>query len=301
VTSNPDWTTNILHIYHRAFAARFGEDRLPQYAIKQRGSRELVTPHKELGCGHYGCVFATNTPGVVFKLTTDHSEAAFVSFILNKAQKIESIFDGLIRYYDIVRLNERYKNREVYAVTREEVKCVGVDNIFFHCIPTASNEDYFFRQKRDLIKFLIDVKKLSHQIMAKCSSFYKKHGVDKLFDEIKLALERYKNMSFDEADHILMNYVKSPRSYKLHTVVAVNLLRIHDLLVNGVNEEFSSNVASTMITLFEDFNILLADVHTGNIGFVDRGDFSGIVIADPGHAVALSPSALEHRIDDLRP
>jgi hypothetical protein len=137
--------------------------------------------------------------------------------------------------------------------------------------------------------------------MTKCSSFYKKHGVDKLFDEIKPALEKYKNMSFDEAERILVNYPKSPRSYKLYTIVAVNLLLIHDSLTNGLNEEFSSNVASTMMTLFEDFNILLADVHTGNIGFVDRGDFSGIVIADPGHAVALSPSALEHRIDDLRP
>ena len=34
---------------------------------------------EELGCGHYGCVLATESPGTVIKLTTDMSEAAFVS------------------------------------------------------------------------------------------------------------------------------------------------------------------------------------------------------------------------------
>ena len=55
------------------------------------------------------------------------------------------------------------------------------------------------------------------------------------------------------------------------------------------NEPFGYEVGTALHDLLVDGEILLADVHLGNIGKVTRPDYGDglVVITDPGHAVFL--------------
>src|SRR5688572_6335160 len=57
---------------------------------------------EEYGCGHYGCVMPTaGVPGVVVKITTDPTEAAFITAALQLGQ---DEYSGLVRYVAIYQL-----------------------------------------------------------------------------------------------------------------------------------------------------------------------------------------------------
>jgi hypothetical protein len=78
------WTLGYLTKHRQRLAAVAGEKALPVW-----GKRRPL-----LGCGAYGCVYRTGTPGVVLKVTYDQTEGRFV----REAIAIGSFPEGIVRY-----------------------------------------------------------------------------------------------------------------------------------------------------------------------------------------------------------
>lgn len=63
-----------------------------------------LSPKEVLGCGHYGCVVATEDPNKVIKITRDPTEAPIVELIKDLQEKDD--LPGFVRFYSIGRLTE---------------------------------------------------------------------------------------------------------------------------------------------------------------------------------------------------
>ena len=83
-------------------------------------------PH-ELGCGAYGCVYKTRTPGEVLKATFDVLEGAFV----REAIALGEFPPGIVRYYTLLEhphldlgedldINQDYEDATLFLLWREE-------------------------------------------------------------------------------------------------------------------------------------------------------------------------------------
>lgn len=110
---NPVWSNVIIERYWTAVGRHVGPALLPL-----RNDAGGVQKVHELGVGSYGVVMATETPGVVCKLTRDASEAAFVT----RAMQIGEWPDGITRYSHAVTLPTRPL---AYLLWREEAATVN--------------------------------------------------------------------------------------------------------------------------------------------------------------------------------
>jgi hypothetical protein len=98
-TSNPPWANRLLNDNWKAIASEVRDQSwLP---VETAGSVEGRRKFGELGCGHYGCVFATSKPGIVFKISTDASEVEFVK----AAMKLGTWPTGIVRYEAVLDLS----------------------------------------------------------------------------------------------------------------------------------------------------------------------------------------------------
>jgi hypothetical protein len=98
---------------------------------------------EELGCGHYGCVMPTHEPNLVFKLTTDVSEAAFVA----RALELEPTA-GIVEYRGIYSTGLAHKGRPLFVLWRTEAFSVG-EWQYSRTHAQEPNKDYARRIDRD--------------------------------------------------------------------------------------------------------------------------------------------------------
>jgi hypothetical protein len=83
---------------------------------------------REFACGRYGCVYPTNTPGIVFKITRDESEAKFVT----AAPQLGDWPRGITKYMGVYRLTSNKEwwsdlgaSAHAWVLWREEVIDTG--------------------------------------------------------------------------------------------------------------------------------------------------------------------------------
>lgn len=95
-----------------------GGEWMPVEAPGSTPKRRLVDA---LGCGHYGCVFLTNTPGLVIKVSSDASEAEFIK----AAVKLGEWPVGIVRYQAVLDLPGSHRGRPVFIIWREEAFDIG--------------------------------------------------------------------------------------------------------------------------------------------------------------------------------
>lgn len=79
-------------------------------------------------CGHYGCVAHTSDPTVMFKLTTDESEARVAHVLFSYLPQHENAqpHPNIIRYYGVYEVpGKSFDGRKIYAIWREECPCIG--------------------------------------------------------------------------------------------------------------------------------------------------------------------------------
>jgi len=90
---------------------------------------EVFTPkqlRREYGCGHYGCVYATDVPGVVFKITTDETEARFIAALIDMDLNRADLLPGLTEFYGVFELmGELGGEAQAFAMWREESVATG--------------------------------------------------------------------------------------------------------------------------------------------------------------------------------
>jgi len=124
--NGPSWSDDAIVSNWDALASM-----LPSKWLPQRAGKRLITGKqifKEYGCGNYGCVYPTQDPEIVFKITSDQTEADFVSTAAALREPA-----GMVRYYAIYKIDgERKRTKDsgvshsnVYVMLRESADKIG--------------------------------------------------------------------------------------------------------------------------------------------------------------------------------
>jgi hypothetical protein len=263
---------------------------------------------EELGCGHYGCVLQlTDAPDIVLKLTTDVSEVAFIEAALS----LEYFPPGIVEYFEVLRVDMTYRKRPIYAVWRQEAESVGIPRIFemgFKNLVGDPNEGievewrdtpifhHEYREMQQMINELMAFKWCAKHVRKVLKNAA--NPLRTLQEARKLEGWAWKRrtVDFSLSDGVysptnlegFMRHLKGP--YRL----AASLLACENI---AQFMHTSSRFGSTIGDAFEfylDKGILLADVHTNNVGVIEYRDeyadrrSTTWAITDPGHAVFLT-------------
>lgn len=250
---------------------------------------------KELGCGHYGCVYQTSDPKVVFKITTDPSEAVFVA----KALEWKSPPDGLVSYYDVVLLGGiTHWKKPVWVIWREAAKHVGLATWKENFAVDSHSYGYAMLFERQLRWF----KQLANQARYLLETEYERAGVDKYppgriwkqlpkhQDEFGDTITERDAIRFSQDPGLLFG----PAAKQL-----VTLLRSCRLIALAMMREHMSTETGAALLECMSHGLLLADVHQANVGLVRRSSSDVWVITDPGNMVPLGQQFLHVDIEVL--
>jgi hypothetical protein len=271
---NPAWVNRTLTQFWGDLERLVGEERMPLLTTVGAPTKGKRVEVEELGTGHYGTVMPTHSDGIVMKVTSDPTEAAFVASALS----IGEFPDGIVRYERIVALPEKLRNRGVFVIWREEADDVGIQRASLHQPDNLRYVDeeamrlvYTFKAAAALVREQKDHAPLGDDNRARDVAF---EIADDVFRSGR-----------DEDQHMRTSLTRrAPRGPFRAQVLYWILDWCFDMMenTNGVHL-----VGGALRFYFEDHGILLADVHGGNIGRAYRGDHGGLVnvITDPGHAV----------------
>lgn len=259
---------------------------------------------EELGCGNYGCVLPTDQPEVVVKITVDKSEARFVALTLD-VPRLQS--PGLTAYYAIERLPGSrslqwdQSPRKIYALWRAAAHDVGrVElDLFRRTIPKTLKreiDDFIVRSNRfrDWASELQDIDLSSDGYM---------------YDLIPAALLR-KGADLVSVDDALLVQVQAvpeqpsltehiDNTWRIRAASLIAACRAEATLMAAYAPEAGGLVGQTLLSLMDE-DIVLADVHAGNLGRLKDGRHGKLVIVDPGHAVLLRKKLAMRAEDALR-
>ncbi len=243
---------------------------IAQYAEKYHlpipvtDNEELLFPGCDLGdylgAGHYGVVYPTEDKEVVFKLTSDESEAHFIQLAIN-LRKEDIDPPGIVRYDAVVATkSKRAKFGKVYAIWRENAIDTGLEGIS--------------RDANRMASLLREARVHAHKIWITTRAKQK---------SLKQAAPYWDWLSRELKDE--------------ESLLSENLFEYRNVVLTLKND---SLVAYYVADAMEDYlyaGIVLADLHAGNVGFVRRTDSA--VITDPGRAVTLKESLSKVNIETV--
>ncbi len=298
--SNPPWATKLVKQYCdkiRSAADRLG---LPMPAMDGKCQID-----EELGTGHYGAVYQTKshladgTP-VVFKVTSDESEAHFVATALKLAADRNIEPEGLVKYYAIFALPDSHRGRDTYILWREEAHQIGIP-LYQRTYDIAEFDKYLMRFKHlaHEAKFIADKRAKKDpgtywawmgDQLSLADNMIAEYGEH--WGEEKSVAQGW-GMREDKVLNALMLRHKGKPDRFAWLVGCCDQVSLE--MVNSNNA--ATEVGGALRTYLEE-GILLADVHASNVGLVDRFNYS-YVITDPGHAVILKQALSATEIPTL--
>jgi len=283
---NPPWVDRVLNKNFDSIRRRFGEEFLPIPSTSSSKKKHF----EELGCGHYGCVLNTVTPGVIIKVTSDPTEAAFVT----ASQQIGELPEGIVRYLGVFQVQDEHRGRPIYVLWREEASNVGgllserQFSDFRRVINRLDAFKIYASYARDTIKRSSSASKL-------------------LTDSMRLEEWASDAVNYERVTHLgsRFDYVaykhEVPSHFKGAYRVAYAVQACKWIAQEMENEDIGYLVGGALGFYLEQ-GILLADVHANNVGQVARPDEYTKpiwVITDPGHMVALDPKWFDLRVPVL--
>jgi hypothetical protein len=286
----PAWVNRNLNRYWAQIgnAAPVREGRAVMPIVHKQTKRGKKT-FEELGCGHYGCVIQSTHDGIVFKLTSDESEAAFVS----AACSIGEFPYGIVRYYKIAEVPERHRGRRVFALWREEASLIGFPMQIWS--PGAVTDAYMRRSWKELLDSLDSFKKSANHV---------RQYVRKAKDKIRALglIEEKKDYAWrvtrDGSEHAIQRARGAER--------AAIALQFCEDTAEVMEHTHQSDQIGGALSFYIEQGILLADVHANNVGVITRppsqeyDDWHGVnAITDPGHMVPLDPRWLDVEVSTL--
>ncbi len=301
--NNPPWVTKVVHNHCDAIRAEAERLSLPMPKIE--GKCKIIG---ELGSGHYGTVYQTDTPGIVFKVSSDETEAHFVATAIKLREAKHVDPEGIVEYFAIRALPEKYRGRNVFILWREEAVSVGIDyNVYA--------KDYESVSKRKFIQLLMRFKYCSHEAKIIADNIVKKGDAESYWSWIQSSTqeatlermsEEYNELAFGEKSrpqddsfvNILINRYKGDPKRRFSWLVEC----CHQISMEMINENQYSYLVGGALGDYLEAGLLLADVHGNNVGVVDRPDHSNaVVITDPGHLCVLKRSLSSPEVKVLRP
>lgn len=226
-----------------------------------------------LGCGHYGCVFLTNTPSLVMKISSDPSEALFI----NAALKLGEWPSGIVQYKAILDLPGAHRNRPVFIIWREEAFDVGKHD----------EKHYAYREFSSYHEAYLNAARVIRESSTKPA--WKKQ----LADAAKWQDWAWDNVILEDGNQVRRGYnmVADPPFFRYRGGQRIAAaFRICQIAFEMMENTAYAHEVGEALTFYLEHGILLADVHRQNIGKVTRhdadyGDQTYTVITDPGHAV----------------
>lgn len=306
---NPVWVNRILTKHWDAIEARIGWERMPQGGTVGKKRRRFEHA-PELGCGHYGCVLETqHEAGIVFKLTSDVAEAAFVAGALSLPRVDWPA--GMIRYHDIFEIpGETHYKRPVFGLLRDEAYNVGKIN--FGVWPSGWDERYGRHSVREGFDWLMLYRDCAHRVRMYLS---RKKGkkLDEAVKQIALLREwawRAQRERDEWPDEVRRRHTPgvgfafkgAAEAQKGARSAAIEVARCEVAAEMMANIHFSQLIGEAL-DYYQQLGMLLADVHFNNIGeaVLDTDSAAGwdIVVTDPGHMVPLKKKWTEVRVPVL--
>lgn len=280
--SNPPWADKIFKQVCDDLELTISRQGLPMPIRKE----DSCVPVKELGCGHYGCVYETEDPGVVFKLTTDETEAWFVQTALKLFQNQEWP-RGLVRYHTIYGVPDvKHRKRNVFVLWRDSVEHVGYPMSWQQKHQDELEASNWLMKYKDAAATLRDV------LQKKKTDFdwatLPDHPV------IEQAKEYYwdakNNQSYTHWESMLLRTKRLSGNDAVAWLYAMLWIAVEELMQNGQ----VYLIGEVLRNLLEQ-GIVLADVHLNNVGQKQyEGYHSPVwIITDPGHALSLNPALQE--------
>ncbi len=265
--ANPPWADKILGASYSAIATAAPRSALPIPEERvDRSSGRKKKGWKEYGTGHYGTVYPTNTPGLVMKLTSDPTEAAFVAAYLSIPGRERSI--GIVDYHAVYRVPGVLKSkRPVFVIWRDEAVNVGYQAIE-RWIGQSRDPSYYRRSWNQFSRCLGDAKTAANKIRT-----------------------------------LLKKPVTTPSGARRREDLIERYTDDFQSATGAMQSEPLGNYVGEAMDMMMRNGLLLADVHINNIG-MPTGEVAEqigetCIITDPGHAVALDDRYAGVTIKDL--
>jgi hypothetical protein len=334
MTQNPPWASKIYAQVCDEIHEKVEALGLPMPMEDVPTSRGVCVLDPELGAGHYGVVYRTIQNDTVFKITTDETEAHFVSLLGElRARGIDP--SGIVRYYGIFGVEATHKGRPVFVLWREAAEFVGkIRNTFCGEWPSPDfdkyhekypGNEYLCRQYKIFAEYLGAWQQMGGFVrqlyLEKKKRFDQNYGAtdaaaDQFWGWIDDQMKSVESESvWKFGDDLWEDYKSSGMSFDTFQAFRSKLSRhsnkfavlVH--IASRIAEEMTNeNVAYQVGRAFGEYleaGILMADVHLGNLGFVaerpDDNDFapSMPVITDPGHVLILRRELSQAQIERL--
>jgi hypothetical protein len=305
IRCNPPWSATLLNKHWPAIYARVGTALMPvatnehpdyahwkkmnDYTMLDKWAKKKYRGFKEYGSGHYGVVMPTNTPGIVCKVTTDASEAAFIAAYLSI--KTNARPNGIVRYHQLFALPETSKGRPVFILWRDEATAVGVDDLRAW-VRTRNDADYLGRSLRIVERNLGNCLDAGREIRKRVVAVEKRHGDPIAFAE---RAESLRDRAFD------LDYPPSSRM-GADLVMAWHMNTFKQCADDLMNEPMGIEIGRALGEMM-DMGMLLADVHLNNIGLPTGPVLEEVgetpIVTDPGHAIPLNRHFEHVRVERL--
>lgn len=310
--ANPPWADRAVIENWEAIEAALASQGVPEEWMP-RG--DLA----ELGCGHYGCVYPTSDPKIVFKVTTDETEASFVAnYLALRDRGIQSL--GVVQYYEIFGLKDRHRRRPMFVLWREEVPSVDCNSVEAVLMtkynqreigkgvdPDEARRSWFgsyeAREFRAFTSRLMKFKNVAHKAKMiadrKAGSVPEEEYFAWVSDQLDNA-HKTDDLSEGQVQAILGGQWKYP--YKFALFFKQTLYWAQEMS----GQYYGVNVGEALWQYMEA-GLFLADVHCGNIGLteedpgVDGRQTYAPIITDPGHSIVLDRSLANPKILTLEP
>jgi hypothetical protein len=324
MTQNPPWASKIYAQVCDEIHEKVEALGLPMPMEDVPTARGHCVLDPELGAGHYGVVYRTVQNDTVFKITTDETEAHFVS-LLGTLRAMGVKPSGIVRYYGIFGVEATHKGRPVFVLWREAAEHVGgVVRVFCETesgLYGKTKDEYLCKQYHIFVQYLrfwLEIGRTARQIYLDKRISLSDEGVvtEKFWDWVDGQMQSIEREqvwelgdSIWEKMQLLSRQDYPPRNalglLARHSNKFAILVHIASRIAEAMANE---NVAYQVGRAFGEYleaGILMADVHLGNLGFVaerpDDNDFapSMPVITDPGHVLILKRELSQATIERL--
>jgi hypothetical protein len=232
---------------------------------------------KEYGCGRYGCVMPTGTPGIVIKVTTDKTEAAFVAAYLSMPKNKRPV---VVPYHRLIAIrSESYSRRPVFVLWRDEAQYVGDVHGWIRNEVRDFEKQYYldsFDKAFPLMMTCLGAGRSIRKLIGRGAPLKTLHDAVAMMGDAWEAGAR---------THLPTHLFKNKTKHLAW------LLTVFRACATGVTDEpMGSHIGQALLESF-DAGLLLADVHINNIGMPTGALLERIgmapIITDPGHAIAL--------------
>jgi len=255
----------------------------------------LLMPTKKLrvmeyGCGHYGCALPTTDPEVVIKITTDPTEAAFAVI----ARKLGDQPEGVVRYHHAYAVDFKLRGKPAFVLWRQTAYRVSALEVF-----NAGRDSYQREKLQALIDNLTQYRGIAIQVRGVMVAL----AATTLRATTRWSYLAQVEARAEEAEELIETIEESSRLEHIPrgTLRTAAEFRVLRLLEEEMSNTAGSDLIGDALAYYRERGLLLADVHANNVGHRAETDspLGGIIITDPGHAVALVEKWASVEIPDL--